>query len=360
MKDEPKKIREGINMFEGKIARNLLLEPMVSHSYFIEDGDEAILFDPSCGKKIGRRVESFIRERLNTRSGWKKAVLIAGHSHIDHANNFYLSDVLDTEETCICVHECGFQDGKVKNEPYTFVIKIMEDCKEHFNPYLALFFPYNLIVSPFAALDKIAPELAVKMFSFTGSLFFPRPVDGKVQPKALKEEDMEQIDIGGIKLKGWKLSGKIIFPTPGHSPCSVTLLWPEKKALFVSDADWIGNPTFLSGSLRDSLASLEKLRVLAEAGLADLLLPVHGEVKEGQQDVMRHLDFHIQRLKLIKSKVLSFYHSSGRENNVSKLTHLLVKKSPLFKLFKYSNYPRQVLFVKSMVALCLKEEGLLP
>jgi hypothetical protein len=37
---------------------------MVSHRYFLEDGEQVLIFDPSCGKEIVRRVEAHIRERL--------------------------------------------------------------------------------------------------------------------------------------------------------------------------------------------------------------------------------------------------------------------------------------------------------
>ncbi|MCD6585605.1 MAG: hypothetical protein J7K96_07580, partial [Desulfobacteraceae bacterium] len=90
MKTVPKKIRDGIVLFSGKMSRHLMLEPIVSNTYFLEDKDEMFIFDPSCGKKIAKSVESHMRTRRKAGVKWKKAVLIAGHSHIDHANNFYL------------------------------------------------------------------------------------------------------------------------------------------------------------------------------------------------------------------------------------------------------------------------------
>lgn len=46
-------------------------------------------------KTIGRRIESYIRNRINGKKTLKTAVLVAGHSHFDHSGNFYLSDVLE-------------------------------------------------------------------------------------------------------------------------------------------------------------------------------------------------------------------------------------------------------------------------
>jgi len=75
-----------------------MMDPMVSHTYFLEDDDQVILFDPSCGKNIGKRLEEHIRARRADAS-WNKAFVIAGHSHLDHANNFYLADKFGTSET---------------------------------------------------------------------------------------------------------------------------------------------------------------------------------------------------------------------------------------------------------------------
>jgi glyoxylase-like metal-dependent hydrolase (beta-lactamase superfamily II) len=357
MNVQPVKIRNGIVMFEGKISRNLLLDPMVSHTYFLEDGNEVMIFDPSCGKDIARRIEAHIRNRLEAKAEWKKAFIIAGHSHIDHANNFYLSDVIGVQETHIYVHERGFQDGQVMNEPGAFLEKVAEESKKYYNPYLAYFIPYNLLMYPYAALDALFPALARKVFSKLGAMILPSPVNGSVQPEPLRDEELQVMDFGDIEVRGWRVESKVILPTPGHSPCSVSLFWPDKKALFVSDADWIGNPVFVSSSLRDCISSLEKMKVLTEAGKVEVFLPAHGQVKEGSEQILSHLRFLIGRLGTMRSEVLSAYHFC-RQKDVRKLTRVVVQKSPLFRTLKLTNYPRLVVFVHNVVAVCLREEGI--
>jgi len=359
MKMPPMKIRDGIVLFAGKMSRNLLLEPIVSNTYFLEDDDEMILFDPSCGKKIAKSVESHMRKRRKAGVKWKKAVLIAGHSHIDHANNFYLGDLTGAGETHIYVHEAGFKDGRVMNEPVAFIRNMIEESKKYYNPYLAFSFPYNVLMYPFAALDVFSPDLAVKLFSRIGAIPWPSPVNGNVRPEPLRRNDAEVIDFENISIEGWRVDDKIILSTPGHSPCSVSLLWPEKKALFVSDADWIGNPVFMSSSMKDCIDSLEKIKALTVAGKVDLFLPAHGQVKEGSEKILEHMAFLISRLKLMRSEVLSAYQSSGKVKNVRRLTKALVQGSPFFKTLKLINYPRFVLFIHNVVAVCLKEEGVL-
>jgi glyoxylase-like metal-dependent hydrolase (beta-lactamase superfamily II) len=359
MKTAPKKIRDGIVLFSGKMSRHLMLEPIVSNTYFLEDDDEMFIFDPSCGKKISKSVESHMRKRRQNGVEWKKAVLIAGHSHIDHANNFYLSDLTGAEKTHIYVHEAGFKGGRVMNEPVAFVRNMIEESKKYYNPYLAFSFPYNLLMYPFAALDVFFPELAVKLFSRIGAIPWPNPVTGKVQPEPLRQDDAEVMDFENISIKGWRVGKKIILSTPGHSPCSVSLFWPEKKALFISDADWLGNPVFMSSSIRECIDSLENIKELTCAGKVELLFPAHGLVKEGRDRIMEYLEFLIRRLKLMRSEVLSAYESSGNVKNVRRLTRFLVQGSPLFKTFKLINYPRYVVFIHNIVAVCLKEEGVL-
>lgn len=358
MNVEPVKISDGIVMFEGKWSRHLLLESMASNIYFLEDGDELIIFDTSCGKEIAKRVEAHILNRRRAKVEWKKAIFIAGHSHMDHANNFYLSDETGAEETHLYVHEDGLKNGKVKNEPVTVLRSVIEECNKYYNFYLSLFFPYNLIGYLFAALDVVAPNLTANVFSRIGGLAWPQPVNGSNQPEPLREEDVQVVDLGGIKVRGWTLGNKVILPTPGHSPCSVSLFWPEKKALFVSDAAWVGNPMSIEASVKDCISSLETMKKLTEAGKVEVLLAAHWRVKENGE-ILSDLDFHIRHLEIVRNEVLSFYHSCGEEKDVRKLTKILLHRSPLFKMLKQVNYPKFVVFLHTMVAVCLKEEGIL-
>jgi glyoxylase-like metal-dependent hydrolase (beta-lactamase superfamily II) len=236
---------------------------------------------------------------------------------------------------------------------------MLGESKEYYNPYVGFPVPYNLLMYPLAALDALSPFLARKVFATIGAIPWPRATSSFVQPEPLRQEDMQVIELGDVKVKGWRLGDKIILHTPGHSPCSVSLFWPEKRALFISDADWIGNPVLISSSMRDCISSLETIRELTESGKVELLLPAHGQVREGGEEVLGYLVSHIQRLKDIRSEVLATYRNCGEENDVRRLTKVLTQRSPLFKMLKITNYPRMVVFVHNVVAVCLKEEGIL-
>ncbi len=355
---KPATVRDGIVMFKGKLSRHLFVDPMVSNAFFIEDGDEAILFDPSCGKRIAAVMETHIRQRRAAGADWKRAFVIAGHSHLDHANNFVLSDVLGAPETHVYVHEAGFRDGQVMNVPNSMFEEVIQTCEGYFSRYESFSFPYNLLMSPLALMSRFSPTLARRIWAALAGLCWPDPVNGSVPAEPLREEEKQVVRIGDTEMAGWRAGSKIVLPTPGHSPCSISLLWEERKALFVSDADWIGNPVFMFGSLSDCIVTLQKFKALTESGIVDVFLPAHGQVKEGREKILNHLEFRIGRLKNMRDEVLWAYDAYG-EKDVRKLTRTLVRESPFFRTLKVTNLPRMVVNVHDIVALCLKEEGIL-
>jgi hydroxyacylglutathione hydrolase len=81
-----------------------------------------------------------------------------------------------------------------------------------------------------------------------------------------------------------------IFHTPGHSPGSLSIYWPERKALFTGDLVFfqgVGRTDFPggnSGLLRDSIERLSRLDT-------EILLSGHGEVVMGRERVLRNFHF---------------------------------------------------------------------
>jgi hydroxyacylglutathione hydrolase len=75
--------------------------------------------------------------------------------------------------------------------------------------------------------------------------------------------------------------------TPGHSPGSVCLYWPEKKALFTGDVVFsqsIGRTDLPGGSgkqLKESISRLADLDV-------EVLCPGHGEIVAGREKVKKN------------------------------------------------------------------------
>ncbi|MBW2039677.1 MAG: MBL fold metallo-hydrolase [Deltaproteobacteria bacterium] len=75
-----------------------------------------------------------------------------------------------------------------------------------------------------------------------------------------------------------------VFPTPGHSPGSISLYWKEKRALLTGDVlfwEGVGRTDFYEGDsalLKESIIRLSQLDV-------EYLLPGHGKIIEGREAV---------------------------------------------------------------------------
>ncbi|MBW2560353.1 MAG: MBL fold metallo-hydrolase [Deltaproteobacteria bacterium] len=86
-----------------------------------------------------------------------------------------------------------------------------------------------------------------------------------------------------------------ILHTPGHSPGSISLYWPSRKALFPGDVIFdqnIGRTDFPGGSgalLKESILALSQLEV-------DYLLPGHMGIVVGNEQVKRNFQFVIERI----------------------------------------------------------------
>ncbi len=137
---------------------------------------------------------------------------------------------------------------------------------------------------------------AIQTFARAGVLTALHPEEEKFMQETGREfygafgMDMPEIKIDFYLQEGeLKLGPKTlqIFFTPGHSPGSISLYWPEKKALFTGDvvfAMGVGRTDFPGGDgnlLRDSIERLARLD-------AEWLLSGHGEIIRGKKNIQRN------------------------------------------------------------------------
>jgi hydroxyacylglutathione hydrolase len=91
---------------------------------------------------------------------------------------------------------------------------------------------------------------------------------------------------GELSLDGFEMK---VFLVPGHSPGSVCLYWPAQKALFAGDLvfkDGLGRTDLPGGDgekIKESIKRMSQLDV-------ELLLPGHGEILSGAQQVKSNFD----------------------------------------------------------------------
>lgn len=81
-----------------------------------------------------------------------------------------------------------------------------------------------------------------------------------------------------------------IYQSPGHSPGSLTVYWPDRKVLFTGDVVFlggIGRTDFLEGNSKHLMDSIERLSRLD----TELLLPGHGDVVVGKKLILQNYEF---------------------------------------------------------------------
>jgi glyoxylase-like metal-dependent hydrolase (beta-lactamase superfamily II) len=81
-----------------------------------------------------------------------------------------------------------------------------------------------------------------------------------------------------------------LYQTPGHSPGSLSIYWPERKVLFSGDLVFyrgIGRTDFWGGNPNLIKESIERMSRLD----TELLLPGHGEMVMGKEKVLQNFEF---------------------------------------------------------------------
>lgn len=136
--------------------------------------------------------------------------------------------------------------------------------------------------------------------------FMPKDIQMALHPEEdrfLKEEGMGFYDMFGLKFPEYRVDLPLqegefkvkntileIYHTPGHSPGSISIYWPEKKVLIAGDVIFqagVGRTDFPGGDgrlLKQSIERLSKLDV-------EYLLPGHGDIVQGSNRVKRNFEY---------------------------------------------------------------------
>ena len=134
------------------------------------------------------------------------------------------------------------------------------------------------------AVMPLKRELKAEFLAHKGDFFFIENgessarrwgIDIEQPPKPDRFiEDGDKVKIGKLKLK--------VIHTPGHSPGSICVYWPEKKVLFTGDVVFnqgVGRTDVPGGKgeeLKESIRKISRLDV-------NHLLPGHGDVISGRE-----------------------------------------------------------------------------
>lgn len=151
----------------------------------------------------------------------------------------------------------------------------------------------DLVIATHAHPDHVE---AVKLFKDTGALFAIHELDWEL----IKEMggylgvdfDLNAytpdflLQSGDLDIKGQQFQ---VIHTPGHSPGSVCLYWPERQALFSGDLifkEGLGRTDLPGG---DSTSLKESIKNLADWDI-EWVLPGHGDVISGRRQVRRNFE----------------------------------------------------------------------
>lgn len=80
-----------------------------------------------------------------------------------------------------------------------------------------------------------------------------------------------------------------VIETPGHTPGSICLYWPSRKALFTGDVVFemgVGRTDFPGGDSKALISSIEKLATLD----TEILLPGHGSPIVGKKRIQKNFE----------------------------------------------------------------------
>ena len=122
----------------------------------------------------------------------------------------------------------------------------------------------------------------IKFLEETGPLFFKMLGMQFADYKYEFELEEGYLKIGDVELQ--------VFKTPGHSPASICIYWPEKKTLVCGDLvykEGFGRIDFPGGNadqLKESIKRISQLDI-------EYLLPGHMDIISGKENVMKNFMF---------------------------------------------------------------------
>lgn len=131
------------------------------------------------------------------------------------------------------------------------------------------------------AANELQMAFAIPFYIHKKDLFLVKNLQKSASfwtKRKIFEKSPEKISFLQTRIRNFKDFGKLrIIHTPGHTPGSVCLYFPEEKTLFTGDtlfANGVGRTDFTYSSEKDLLASLKKLAKLPGE---TKIYPGHGE-----------------------------------------------------------------------------------
>ena len=193
--------------------------PFQTNTYVVSVGEKTLLIDPACSSEYERQVLQNYIESLAA-----PATILATHGHLDHL--WGAKWATERYHTPILMHEADIPMAQAMQQQYD-------------------------------------------MFGIPGKPE-PFPINSLTAEGGLTAERSYSIAV-------LQRSGLSVLPTPGHTPGSICLYWPEEKVLLSGDTLFcmgFGRTDLPGGNYGQLMQSLETLFALPSD---TLVYPGHGE-----------------------------------------------------------------------------------
>lgn len=323
----------------------------IANTYFLDMGDQYYMIDAACGKKRLRR----IRDHLQGRN----CDLLATHSHLDHSAN---SGAAVNLRSRIIFHP--LVEHKIDNlqRNYTEITPAMINAfgVEGFfgrtgmlRPSMRkkLLFIQKHFPSFFSQLMKLV-SLALLRINI-GHIHSPH-----ANVQYLSYADQRDLIFDGIHFSGWDLgNGIFALETPGHQNDHLAFYIPGRRIMFAGDLINFLNPNdILDGSIKDTHAGLQRMKMLADAGGINILALSHALPIVGSDQAVSYIRTIIAQQDEIFATVAGIVDSCSDKNDFAEIIAKIYRhESELMKRVLKINYPRSVSFIDVYVYLYLQE-----
>ena len=158
-------IRDGVWGVGGRLPKDMM-GLIASNAYVIESDEGLVVYDPSCGARVGKEIATLIEQRGPLENLW----VIIGHSHFDHAANLHVADHGTVARRHIIAHEAGFVGDTIANSAEQTYRSGIRKAQATYDPYRAAFGATRAIQAPFALTHTVAPIAQGPRTVLTGSL----------------------------------------------------------------------------------------------------------------------------------------------------------------------------------------------
>lgn len=246
---------------------------------------------------------------------------------------------------------------------FTFLApKVLHELKkEEFVPdYLLLTHSHYDHLGSAPVLKKMFPQMKIVASRRTAEVLSnPKAIE---LIKSLEKEaerlfgerspyEFETFEVDIVVGEGDKIDEFEVIETPGHTKCSVSFIFPEKRIIFVGDAAGVQEdngyirPQFLS-RYSDYVSSLNKILKYSHYDLA----MGHGGIFQGKE-VKEFLERSLRRTEEFRKEIEDLFHKTGDPEQVAELIYEKEYKGMGIK------QPREAYMInlKAMIKAVLRE-----